>query len=292
MPSNFTAPDTVRGPLMAIGGAEDKIGDRLILRRFVELAGGEAARIVVLPIASSFAEEVAHRYRALFRDLGAARVDAVDAVVRAQALDPRLAEPLDEATGIFMSGGNQLKIATLLGGTPVAVAMRRRHAQGAVVGGTSAGASALAQHMIAFGRPGASPSQRMVTLSPGLGLTNRLVIDQHFRQRDRIGRLMAAVALNPFLLGAGVDEDTALILDADNMAEVIGRHSVTFVDGTEISYSDIYQAKQHGSVAIHNARIHVLTHGQQFDAVARRPLLPAYMPAEAETSLELLDRDD
>ena len=291
MPSNYGSPDSVRGPLVAVGGAEDKLGDRLILRRFIDLAGGNTARIVVVPIASSFAGEVADRYRAVFADLGAAQVDVVDAILREQALDPALARPIEAATGIFLSGGNQLRIATLLGGTPVAVALRRCHAQGAVVGGTSAGASVLSQHMIAFGRPGASPSQRMVTLSPGLGLTNRLIIDQHFRQRDRIGRLMAAVALNPFLLGVGVDEDTALVLDAQNIAEVVGRHSVTFVDGAEITYSDVYQAKQHANVAIHNARVHVLTHGQRFDVVARRPLSPVALPALQAAELELLDDD-
>lgn len=292
MPSNYGGPDTVRGSLMAIGGAEDKVGDRLILRHFLRLAGEMDARIVVLPTASSFADEVAARYVTLFADLGAARVEVVDVAVRQQALDPARARPLEEATGIFLTGGNQLKIAALLGGTPIVMAVRRRHALGAVVGGTSAGASILSQHMIAFGRSGASPSQRMVTLSPGLGLTNRVVIDQHFRQRDRIGRLMAAVALNPFLLGVGVDEDTALILDADNMAEVVGRHCVTIVDGAEVTYTDMYQAKQHANVAVHNLRVHVLTHGQRFDVAARQPLAPTSVLGPEPSPLEFLDSDD
>ena len=131
--------------------------------------------------------------------------------------------------------------------------------------------------MIAFGRGGPSPTQRMVSLSPGLGLTNRVVIDQHFRQRDRIGRLMAAVAFNPFLIGVGVDEDTAMILDHRNLVEVVGRHSVTFVDGADITYTDIHQVKQHANVAVYNLRVHVLTHGQRFDLVARQPLLPMHV---------------
>lgn len=274
MPAAPNEPESRRGPLIAIGGAEDKVGDRLILRHFVELAGGHAARIVILPTASSFAADVADRYRRVFSDLGAARVDAINITTRADALEPERATPLEMATGIFLTGGNQLKIATLLGGTPIATAVRRRHANGAVVGGTSAGASILSQHMIAFGRGGASPAQRMVALSPGLGLTNRLIIDQHFRQRDRIGRLMAAVALNPFLLGVGVDEDTAIILDHRNLAEVIGRHSVTFVDGADVTYSDIHQAKQYDNVAVHNLRVHVLTHGHHFDVVTRQARLP------------------
>ncbi|MCW5848687.1 MAG: cyanophycinase [Anaerolineae bacterium] len=290
MPSSFGVPDTPRGPLVVIGGAEDKLGDRLILRRFVDLAGGGAARIAVLPVASSFSVEVAGRYEHLFRDLGASHVETVDVAVREEALHADRARPLDEATGIFLTGGNQLKIATLLGGTPIATTLRRRHAAGVVVGGTSAGASALSQHMIAFGRGGPSPTQRMVSLSPGLGLTNRVVIDQHFRQRDRIGRLMAAVAFNPFLIGVGVDEDTAMILDHRNLVEVVGRHSVTFVDGADITYTDIHQVKQHANVAVYNLRVHVLTHGQRFDLVARQPLLPMHVLTQsAPVALEAAD---
>ena len=290
MPSSFGVPDTPRGPLVAIGGAEDKLGDRLILRRFVDLAGGRTARIVVLPVASSFSVEVAARYEHLFRDLGAASVETVDVAVREEALHPERARPLDEATGIFLTGGNQLKIATLLGGTPIAATLRRRNAAGVVVGGTSAGASALSQHMIAFGRGGSSPTQRMVSLSPGLGLTNRVVIDQHFRQRDRIGRLMAAVSFNPFLIGVGVDEDTAMILDHRNLVEVVGRHSVTFVDGADITFTDIHQVKQHANVAVYNLRVHVLTHGQRFDLVARQPLLPLHVLTQpSPVALEAAD---
>ncbi len=289
MPSSFSVPDTPRGPLVVIGGAEDKLGDRLILRRFVDLAGGRAARIAVLPIASSFSVEVAERYQHLFRDLGAASVETVDVAVREEALHPERVRPLEEATGIFMTGGNQLKIATLLGGTPIATALRRRNAAGVVVGGTSAGASAMSQHMIAFGRGGPSPTQRMVSLSPGLGLTNRVVIDQHFRQRDRIGRLMAAVAFNPFLIGVGVDEDTAMILDHRNLVEVVGRHSVTFVDGADITFTDIHQVKQHANVAVYNLRVHVLTHGQRFDLVARQPLLPVHVLTQPPVVLEAAD---
>ncbi len=284
MPSHG-GPDHAPGFLMAVGGAEDKVGDRLILRHFVHLAGGAHARIVVLPMASSFSTEVADRYQALFHDLGAARVDIVDVAVRAEALNPALAEPFADATGVFLTGGNQLKIATLLGGTPIARALRHRHALGAVVGGTSAGASALSQHMIAFGRGGPSPTQRMVTLSPGLGLTNRVIIDQHFRQRDRIGRLMAAVAFNPFLIGVGVDEDTAIVIDSRDRVAVVGRHSVTFVDGGEITYTDIHQVKQHANVAVHNVRLHVLTHGQEFDLRTRQPLSGFHLLGAAAPAL-------
>ncbi|MFN8500169.1 MAG: cyanophycinase [Anaerolineae bacterium] len=280
-----------RGPLMAIGGAEDKVGPRRVLRHFLRLAGDGAARIVVLPVASSFTAEVGERYLALFNELGAARVAVIDVATREEALDPGLTRALDDATGVFLSGGNQVKITTLLGGTPLATAIRHCHARGAVVGGTSAGASVLSQHMIAFGRSGGAPEQRMVSLSPGLGLTNRLVIDQHFRQRDRLGRLMSAVAFNPFLIGVGVDEDTAIVLDHHNMLEVVGGHSVTIVDGGEITYTDIHQVKQYGNVSAHNLRISVLTNGQHYDVRARRAITPHPTAGFPETSLELAEDD-
>ncbi|MFN8482739.1 MAG: cyanophycinase [Anaerolineae bacterium] len=278
-----------RGPLMAIGGAEDKVGPRRVLRHFLRLAGDGAARIVVLPVASSFTAEVGARYLALFGELGAARISVIDVATREEALDPGLAGPLDDATGVFLGGGNQVKITTLLGGTPLATAIRRCHARGAVIGGTSAGASVLSQHMIAFGRSGGAPEQRMVSLSPGLGLTNRLVIDQHFRQRDRLGRLMSAVAINPFLIGVGVDEDTAIVLSHDNMLEVVGQHSVTVVDGAEITYTDIHHVKQYGNISAHNLRISVLTNGQRYDVLARRAVTPHPTPGFPEASLEMAE---
>ncbi len=278
-----------RGPLMAIGGAEDKVGSRRVLRHFMRLAGDGEARVVVLPVASSFTAEVGERYQALFEDLGAARVNVIDVATREEALNPALAEVLRDATGVFLSGGNQVKITTLLGGTPLATAIRHRHAHGAIVGGTSAGASVLSQHMIAFGRSGGSPEQRMVSLAPGLGLTNRLVIDQHFRQRDRLGRLMSAVATNPFLIGVGVDEDTAIVLNNHNVLEVVGQHSVTIVDGAEITYTDIHHVKQYGSVSAHNMRVSVLTNGQHYDVHARRAVTPHHTAGFPHASLEMAD---
>ena len=113
--------------------------------------------------------------------------------------------------GVFLTGGNQLRLSTMIGGTEVAKAIRRRNAEGMHVAGTSAGAAFLCEHMIAFGKEGASPRAKIVTLAPGLGLTNRVIIDQHFRQRDRLGRLLTALAYNPFAIGIGLDENTAAL---------------------------------------------------------------------------------
>src|SRR5690606_31167736 len=139
-------------------------------------------------------------------------------------------DAIEDATGVFFTGGNQLRLSTLLGGTPVAKLVRILNARGVTVGGTSAGASILSEHMIAFGREGSSPTAGSVRLAPGLGLTNRFVIDQHFRQRDRLGRLVAALAYNPFAIGIGLDEDTAAFIGPDDTLEVEGSGSVTIVD--------------------------------------------------------------
>jgi cyanophycinase len=159
---------------------------------------------------------------------------------------------------------------SLLGGTALAQAIRRLNANGLVVAGTSAGASALCQHMIAFGRAGESPSQRMVQLTPGLGLTNRVIIDQHFQNRGRTGRLLSAVAYNPFIIGLGIDEDTAVTLDPQNQLRVIGRSSVVIVDGGELGYTNVGDVQRHGPVAVTNIRLHVLTDGLRYDLISRQ----------------------
>jgi len=263
-----------RGPLMAIGGAEDKMKARRILHTFLRLAGGDQARIAVIPAASTQPGRVAELYHALFRDLGAANVEIIHIDTRLDAQDEGRVAALNGATAIFLSGGNQLRLATLLGGTAVAQAIRRCNANGMLVAGTSAGASILSQHMIAFGRNGEWPTQRMVQLAPGLGLTNRVVIDQHFQRRGRTGRLMVAVAYNPFLIGLGIDEDTAAIVDGQNMVSIVGRGSVIVVDGEGMTYTNVDQAQRHAPVAVTDMRLHVLLEGFQYNLLTRRPEFP------------------
>ena len=150
---------------------------------------------------------------------------------------PELLEILDHADGIFLTGGNQLRLSTLIGGTSMAKALRRRNAEGAHIAGTSAGAAFLCEHMIAFGKEGASPRAKIVTLAPGLGLTNRVIIDQHFRQRDRLGRLLTALAYNPFAIGIGLDENTAAFIGPDDVLEVVGGGALTIVDPSGLEFS-------------------------------------------------------
>jgi len=268
-----TAPLTHPGPIMAIGGAEDKLDDKIILATFLQLAGGRHARIAIVPTASSI-ESAGERYKALFLGMGADRAEVVYLGDRQDANDDGPLEHIAPATGIFLTGGNQMRLAAIVGGTRVADLVKRRHAEGAVVAGTSAGASVLSSHMVAFGASGPTPRQRMANMVAGFGLVPGVIIDQHFRQRDRIGRLLMLVASNPGLLGLGVDEDTAALFDHHGTLEVIGRHSVTVVDGADL-FTDVFAVKGHGDITVSGARLHVLTPGRRFDL----------------TSRELLDRD-
>jgi cyanophycinase len=257
-----------RGWIIPIGGAENKENDRHILERFVRCAGGRDADIVVIPTASRL-HETGPRYEKLFRDMGAARVAVMDFDTRRDCHEPGRLQRLEQATGIFFTGGNQLRLTTLLGGTPVAKLVRTRNAGGVTVGGTSAGASILSEHMIAFGDEGSSVISGSVRLAPGLGLTNRFIIDQHFRQRDRLGRLLTALAYNPFAVGIGLDEDTAAFIGPDETVEVEGSGGVTIVDASDVSYSSMDSVVEGQPVCMLGLRLHVLVAGATFNLHTR-----------------------
>ena len=273
------------GTLMMIGGAEDKVGNRTILRRFVELAGGDQSRIAIIATASEIYEIVSQIYERIFTELGAADVHVLKLYSREDCCDENILAPISESSGLFLTGGNQLKLMTILGGTPAATRIRRAYRAGCSVAGTSAGASAVCQHMMAYGMSGITPRKAMMHFAPGLGLINRLLVDQHFGARGRTGRLVTALAHNPYLLGVGLDEDTAIEVDSKRMMSVIGRGSVTIVDGTEMSYNDIYRISDHAPLSIHNMRFHLLTHGYQFDINRRSPVVPATPPLPFEAGL-------
>jgi len=256
---------------MIIGGAEDKLRKRRILREFVAASGGPEARIAVIPTASSLGDEIVDVYDALFRAEGAAEVTAVRPESREQAGDPELVEQLEKATGIFMTGGNQLKLSAIICGTPVGDAIVAAHVRGAVVGGTSAGASIQSSHMLAFGVGGSTPKQRMTQMAAGLGLVPGTVIDQHFEQRNRYGRLLMIVAQSPQLLGMGVDEDTAAVVE-HGVLTVVGRGAVTILDPSNIT-TNAFDAKRSAPLLASGVVLHVLPQGSRFD-LARRVLLP------------------
>ncbi len=256
--------DRGRGWIVPVGGAEDKEADVRILRRFVELAGGDDARIAIIPTASVLADTGA-RYETLFRDLGVASANALSYAERQDATRDDWRAILEAASGIFLTGGDQLRLSTILGGTIVAKLIRSQNARGVIVGGTSAGAAILSEHMIAFGKEGSTPRAGAASLAPGFGLTNRVVIDQHFRQRDRLGRLLSALAYNPFAIGLGLDEDTAAFLDPDDRLHAVGSGAITIVDVSGLTYSSMASAAQGDAICMTNVVLHVLTNGATFD---------------------------
>lgn len=262
-----------RGAIIAIGGAEEKVRRRAVLRRVAEACGGADARLVIIPTASQL-PEMGARYLRVFRDLGLRAVQLLPIESRADCRREDWLALLAEATGVFMTGGNQLRLSTTIGGTPVSDLLRRRNRQGLVVAGTSAGAAILSEHMIAFGDDGATPRADMVRLAPGLGLIPQVVVDQHFRQRDRLGRLITAVTYNPALIGIGLDEDTAAVIGPDDVLEVVGSGAITVIDPAGLGFSSIDSAKRQDPVCVLNLRLHVLTHGGRFDLRSREPAIP------------------
>lgn len=286
------------GTVFAIGGAEAKLRRRTVLRSFLEAAGGAESRLVIIPTASSLGHEVVEVYQAVFGQLGAGNVDFVRPESREEANDPALVAKLDTATGVFMTGGNQLKLTSVITGTPVGDALVRAYERGAAVGGTSAGASIVADHMIAFGGSGATPKQRMSQMAGGLGLIRDVVIDQHFQQRNRYGRLLSLVAQSPSLLGIGVDEDTAAIVREGHLLSVAGRGAVTIMDGRNIitNASSIHQS---APLLTSGVILHVLPAGAEFDLTSRTLVQrePDLAPAEqaevdaANADLAKLARD-
>jgi cyanophycinase len=262
------------GQLIAIGGAEDKVRERIILRHFVEACGGPDANIVILATASEL-PETGERYADLFYQLETDAVEVLRVRTREDALaaDEETLDLLEYATGLFMTGGSQLRITSALGGTRLAETIQRRHRAGMVVAGTSAGAAALSQHMISMGDSGGAPRRRLVQMAMGLGLAPNLVIDQHFRRRDRLGRLLTALSYNPGPLGVGIDEDTAAILDGDGTMSVLGSGAVTVVDASGLRYSDSDGVDQSQPIAMLGLKLDFLTTGCRYD-LQRRIALP------------------
>ena len=252
-----------RGFVIPIGGAEERVKDPVILQRFVELCGSENAYIVIIPTASQL-DDTGTNYEEVFQGLGVKSAVSLTINDREQAnCDENLAE-LENATGIFITGGNQLRLSTILGGTPVAQSIRKLNAAGVHIAGTSAGAAIMPEHMIAGGRTGALPSEEGVTFAPGMGLINKVIIDQHFSQRNRLGRLLSAISYNPFASGLGICENTAAFIDPNGVLEVVGHGSVTVVDPSELSHSSMADASRGEAITLIGLKLHVLGAGATY----------------------------
>lgn len=257
--------EKAKGTLVIIGGAEDKKGDRRILKHSVEIIGGSDAKLIVLTTATEDPETVGNNYREVFNDLGVNNIDILNINTRDDANDDRNTEIIRTASGIFFTGGDQLRITSILGGTKVYEELVNSYKNGVVIIGTSAGASVMSSTMIVSGNDNDAARKCTLKMAPGLGLLEEVIIDQHFAQRGRIGRLLCGVAENPHVLGVGIDEDTGIIVHPDARFEVIGTNSITVVDGKSIKSSNVSELMPNEILAIANITLHVLPAGYGFD---------------------------
>ncbi|HWJ96024.1 MAG TPA: cyanophycinase, partial [Telluria sp.] len=252
------------GHLVIIGGGEDRKHDKEILARFVELAGGAHAKIVVITAASAIAEEMWQTYDQAFADLGVARRVHLHLAGRQDANDEQHIREITDADGIFMTGGDQKRLLALIGGTALDAEMHTAlKLRGACIGGTSAGASAMSGHMLAQGRTDTLPEKGAVSLGAGLGFLHKVVVDQHFSERRRLSRLLSVIAQNPYLLGIGIDEDTALVVERGVGIEVLGEGAVTIVDGRNM-ITNVTEIAERATPELIDVRLHLLPAGSKY----------------------------
>ncbi len=267
--------EIIGGHLLIIGGAEDKYNERRILRKFLSLAGDEKANILIIPVASDFPEFASDVYVQAFRKLGVANPRVLRATSRQEVVEADIETLLKDVTGIFISGGDQMRLASILGGTKLSQKIENLVREDEIVlAGTSAGAAGMSASMIVRGESSSHPQRNSVRLSPGLGYLRNVIIDQHFSERGRLSRLITAVSFNPQNLGIGIDENTAIILDKEGHLEVFGDGTVTIVDGSEITYNEIAEVSDAEPFAVCGVQIHILKDGLSYDFFARKPLPP------------------
>lgn len=262
-----------QGQLVIIGGAEDTAGECQILREFVRRSGGTKAQLVVLTAASSLPEEVGDEYIDIFQRLGAKTVEVVDTRTPDDANRPDAVKAVAQATGIFFTGGDQARIIRSIKGTILDDVIHKRYADGAVIAGTSAGAAVMPNQMIVEGDSDTNPRLDAVEMGPGMGFLPQVVVDQHFAQRGRLGRLLSAILLEPSVLGLGIDENTAVIVSGDEF-EVLGEGAVTIVDESAKTYHNVDRVLQDEPVAVFGIKLHILPQGCRYNLVTQQPIAP------------------
>jgi cyanophycinase len=253
-------------PVMIIGGAEDKVNECTILRAFFESAGGDMAKIGIIPVASREPTIVGARYSQIFTDMGAKHIHLMDIRQREECEEARWLDILNDCTGIFVTGGDQVRLCDMLGGTLLIESIKAKlNKNQLVLAGTSAGAAMMGEKMIAGGSSGESPNQALVDLSYGLGIVPEMLVDQHFHNRNRMARLLSAIAFNADKLGIGIDEDTCLAMLGDGTFEVLGKGTVTIVDPGGLTHSNYFYEAEAAPLSLHNLKVHVLKQGDRYD---------------------------
>ena len=258
---------------MVIGGAEDKVNGCGILTAFFRSAGGKMATIGVIPCASQEPSVVGDRYYQIFKGMGASQVQILDIRQPQECDEERWLNILSQCSGVFITGGDQLRLRDLIGGSKFMAAIKQRIGQGnLVMAGTSAGAAIVGEKMISGGSSGESPNRSLVDLTDGLGIFPDLLVDQHFHNRNRMARLMSAIAAHPDKLGIGIDEDTCAAFEDDYIFEVLGRGTITIIDPGRLTHTNYPTTEEKSPIGLHNLMVHVLSHGDRYDSQHRTVL--------------------
>lgn len=263
--------EKVKGTLIIIGGAEDKKGEKDILKTVCSKLNKEEDELVIATVATESPIEVGAQYRNIFEGLGVKRVNVLNVASRDDACSNENVDMVNRAALIFFTGGDQLRITSMLGGTPLYNCFLKRYEEGCVFVGTSAGASVMSDIMVVHGPDEESPKKCTLKMAPGLGLIRGVIIDQHFAQRGRIGRLLVGVAENPQSLGVGIDEDTAIEVNSEGVFKVLGSSAVYVLDGSTIERSNVSEQFPNEVLSIFNVKMHVLKSGDRFDINLRTP---------------------
>ena len=261
-----------KGYIIAIGGAENKNRKPVILEKFTKLCAEGDAHIAIIPTASEL-DDTGSQYQKIFHRLGAKRTDVLNLKRRLDCESPSILKLLNTVDGVFMTGGDQSRLEDVMVGTTLLEALKEQNQKGLHIAGTSAGAAFISQRMIARGKSGITPHSNMVEVSTGSGLSRKLIIDQHFRQRHRLGRLITAVAYNLEKIGVGIDEDTAIFIDHNNKFQVVGSGWVTIVDPIDMKLCELNSNKSKQQISVDDLKLHLLTSGDTYDIEARKPML-------------------
>lgn len=258
------------GKLIIIGGAEDKEGRKEILKNVSLEVKGNEGFLTIATLATEYPKEAWDKYKKVFKELGVKNLQVLDISSRRDSFDEANLKIVRESSIIFFTGGDQLRITSLVGGTPLFNEIEKAFTRGCALVGTSAGASVMSSTMIVKGDDEKSPRKCTLKMAPGFGFIKNVIIDQHFAQRGRIGRLLAGIAQNPETLGIGIDEDTAIVVDKDNI-KVIGNGAVYFVDGADLTFSNVSEKYQEEILSMYNVKMHILTSGNRFSLQKRAP---------------------
>lgn len=259
-------PQSTKTAIMVIGGAEDKVHGREILHSFFNRSGAADARIAIIPSASREPAVIGERYYDIFTDMGAKGIEILDIRDRDQCNDPLLQSYVENCSGVFMTGGDQLRLCGLLADTPLMNIVRQRAQRGDVtLAGTSAGAAVMGHYMIAGGGSGESPNRSLVDITTGLGIIPELLVDQHFHNRNRMARLISAIAGHPERLGVGIDEDTCALFEGDGLLQVLGKGTVTIIDPQAITHTNYAAVETAEPLSVSSLQVHILVHGDSYN---------------------------